>query len=117
VFIATVVLSVLLAVVLGGAGFLKAAYLPQAGKMAEHLGITPRLTRVIGLLELSAAGGLLIGLAWAPLSIAAAIGLLVLLPLAAASHIRVKDPLTEAAPSLTLTAVTLAELILRIATI
>ncbi len=46
---------------------------------AAHVGFPVSSFRIIGLVEVAAAAGLLIGLAWAPLGIAAAAGLVLLM--------------------------------------
>lgn len=95
-FAAIVVLSVLLAAVFAPLGVFKLVNHPKASEAAEHVGISLTLSRTIGVLELVGAAGLLIGLIWAPLGAAAAIGLAVLLLGATAAHFRVHDPVRVA---------------------
>jgi DoxX-like family len=115
-FIATAALSVFLAAGFLYFGFLKVAGRPQAVEIAEHLGLTNRLTQIIGVLEISAAVGLSVGLAWAPLGAAAAVGLILLLIGATIAHRRVNDPASALAPPITLAVLAAATLVLRLAT-
>jgi hypothetical protein len=115
-FAATVVLSAFLALVFAALGTFKLINHPKAAETAEHLGLSPALSRTIGLLEIAACGGLLIGLAWAPLSIAAAIGALLLLTGATATHIKVRDPAQVAGFPAFLAVLAVLILILRIKT-
>lgn len=115
-FATIVVLSILLAVVLAPLGTLKLINHPKASETAQHLGISLTLSRTIGVLELAAAGGLLIGLAWVPLGVAAAIGLILLLVGATASHLRVRDPVQVASFPLFLALLSVATLILQLRT-
>ncbi|WP_432187232.1 DoxX family protein [Streptomyces sp. Tue6028] len=68
-------LSVLLALVTLAAGapkiLLKGA---ESAALQSRMGLSTDLIRFIGLAEVAAAGGLLVGLSWQPLGIAAAIG-------------------------------------------
>ncbi|MGD1221997.1 DoxX family protein [Streptomyces krungchingensis] len=69
------IFSVLLALVTLAAGapkiLLKGA---ESAALQSRMGLSTDLIRFIGLAEVAAAGGLLIGLSWQPLGIAAAIG-------------------------------------------
>ncbi len=99
---------------------LTAAYLlPAAGKLlghprmrqsAAHFGIRWPRYRLIGVAELAAAAGILIGLWWHPLGIAAAAGMTLLLLGALLSHRRAADSGMEMAPALVALALTLAYL-------
>ena len=84
--IATVVLSVLLAVEFAFTGIIKTLGTGTARTNAAHLGISLRLSRFIGIAELAAVVGLLAGIVVKPLAIvtAAVVVLLmaVLLPVA-----------------------------------
>ena len=94
--------------------------LPAAGKLlghpkmrqsAEHFGILWPRYRLIGVAELAAAAGVLIGLWWHPLGIAAAAGMAVLLLGALVTHRRVADSAKEMAPALLALAITIAYLV------
>jgi hypothetical protein len=96
-----------------------ACLLPAAGKLlghprmrqsAAHFGIRWARYRLIGVAELAAAAGILIGLWWHPLGIAAAAGMCLLLLGALVSHRRAADSSTEMAPALVASALTVAYL-------
>ena len=99
---------------------LAAVYLlPAAGKIlghpkmrqsAAHFGIPWNSYQLIGVAELAAAGGILIGLWWHPLGLAAAAGMAVLLLGAVITHRRAADSGKEMAPALLALAITIAYL-------
>ncbi|GAA4201437.1 hypothetical protein GCM10022220_07460 [Actinocatenispora rupis] len=99
-FVATVVLSVLLAVAFLATGAAKLAGLRPMRDNAAHLGFPYPAWRGIGVLEVAAAAGLLVGLAWAPLGVAAAVGLVLLMLGAAVLHLRHRDAAGQTVPSL-----------------
>ena len=70
--IATVVLSILLAVEFAFTGIIKILGTGTARKNAAHLGISLRLSRFIGIAELAAVVGLLAGIVVKPLAIVTA---------------------------------------------
>jgi uncharacterized membrane protein YphA (DoxX/SURF4 family) len=67
---------------------------------AEHFGILWPRYRLIGVAELAAAAGILAGLWWHPLGIAAAAGMILLLAGALITHRRAGDSGKEMAPAL-----------------
>ncbi len=94
-----------------------ACLLPAAGKLAgqprmwqsaAHFGIPWPRYRLIGVTELAAAAGILIGLWWHPLGLAAAAGMTLLLAGALISHRRAADSGKEMAPALLALAITIA---------
>ncbi len=96
-----------------------ACLLPAAGKLlghprmresAEHFGIRWPRYRLIGVAELAAAAGVLAGLWWHPLGIAAAAGMTLLLTGALITHWRAADSGKEMAPVLLALAITIAYL-------
>jgi uncharacterized membrane protein YphA (DoxX/SURF4 family) len=96
-----------------------ACLLPAAGKLtgqpkmrqsAAHFGIPWPRYRLIGAAEAAAAAGILIGLWWHPLGVAAAAGMALLLLGAVITHRRAGDTGKEAAPALIALALTLAYL-------
>ncbi len=105
---ALVAATVALAAVLGLLGGSKALALAPMRARAEHLGYSTGAFRVVGLLELAGAVGLVVGLAWTPLTLAAAVGLVALLVGAVVSHARVGDPVTAMVPALVVAAATIA---------
>jgi uncharacterized membrane protein YphA (DoxX/SURF4 family) len=96
-----------------------ACLLPAAGKLtgqpkmrqsAAHFGIPWPRYRLIGVIELAAAAGVLIGLWWHPLGVAAAAGMALLLLGALITHLRAADSGKEMAPALLALAITIAYL-------
>ncbi|MBO0869387.1 MAG: DoxX family protein [Micromonosporaceae bacterium] len=112
-FIVTIVLSGLLAIVFVGTGVRKVPGGSAIAAEANHLGFSPRAYQVIGVLELAAVAGLLIGLAWAPLGIAAAAGLVLLMAGAAVAHRRAGDPIPRIAAPAALCVIAAATVVLR----
>ena len=102
-FIATAVLSVLLALGFGQVGASKV--LTASDKMVAalgRLGLSTGLIRVVGALEMLGAAGLVIGLWIGPLGIAAAIGLALLMIGAMIYHIKARDTAKNTIPPLIL---------------
>jgi uncharacterized membrane protein YphA (DoxX/SURF4 family) len=96
-----------------------ACLLPAAGKLlghpkmqqsAAHFGIPWTRYRLIGVAELAAAAGILIGLWWHPLGLAAAAGMALLLLGAMITHRKAADSGKEAAPAWLALLLTLAYL-------
>ena len=96
-----------------------ACLLPAAGKLlghpkmrqsAAHFGIPWPRYRLIGVAELAAAAGILTGLWWHPLGVAAAAGMTLLLAGALITHRRAADSGKEMAPALLALALALAYL-------
>ena len=83
---------------------------PKMQKSAAHFGIPWRHYRLIGVAELAAAAGVLAGLWWHPLGVAAATGMVVLLIGALITHRRALDTAKEMAPALLTLAITIAYL-------
>lgn len=83
---------------------------PKMLAAAGHFGVPWSRYRLIGVAEVAAAAGALAGLAWAPLGIAAASGMVLLLLGAITAHRRAGDSLPEAAPALVVLGVSLAYL-------
>ena len=96
-----------------------ACLLPAVGKLtgnlkmrksAAHFGIPWPRYRLIGVAELTAAAGVLTGLWWHPLGVAAAAGIALLLLGALIAHGRATDSGKEMAPALFALAITIAYL-------
>jgi len=83
---------------------------PKMQKSAAHFGIAWPRYRLIGVAELAAAAGVLAGLWWHPLGVAAAAGMVVLLTGALITHRRALDSAKEMAPALLSLAITIAYL-------
>ena len=79
-------------------------------KSAAHFGIPWPRYRLIGVAELAAAAGILTGLWWHPLGLAAAAGMAVLLVGAIITHRKAADNVKEMAPALLALLLTLAYL-------
>ncbi len=81
---------------------------PKMVASATHFGIPWERYRLIGAAELTAAAGVLAGLAWAPAGVAAAAGMAALVLGALVVHRRSGDSVAEAAPAVVALAVSLA---------
>jgi hypothetical protein len=117
-FIATAILSVLLALVFARVGALKV--FTAADKMVAELGrlgVSAGLVRLIGALEILGAAGLVIGLWIGPLGIAAATGLALLMIGAAIYHIKARDTAKNTLAPLILLLVSATVLALRAASL
>jgi len=96
-----------------------ACLLPAAGKLlghpkmrqsAAHFEIPWNRYQLIGIAELAAAAGVLAGLWWHPLGVAAAAGMVLLLLSAVLTHRRAADSGMEIAPAVVSLAITVAYL-------
>jgi DoxX-like family len=96
---AEVIVTALLAALFGFAGLIKIAGLRQSLAIRDHLGVKPVQWRLIGLLELAGVTGVLVGLAWPPIGVAAAIGLALLVLGAIVFHVRASDSVADTAPA------------------
>jgi uncharacterized membrane protein YphA (DoxX/SURF4 family) len=110
-----VTISLLLAVacLLPAAGKLTGQ--PRMRKSAAHFGIPWSRYRLIGAAELAAAAGILIGLWWHPLGVAAAAGMAALLVGAIITHRKAADSVKDMAPAVGGLVLTLAYLALALA--
>lgn len=111
-----VVLTVVAGIVLAAAGGAKVAAVPDMRSRAAHLGFSVRGYRLIGGLELLGVVGLLAGLAWTPLGLAAATGLLAMMIGAVVCHLRAGDHSREVVPAVVMSAALVAVLVLRVQT-
>jgi hypothetical protein len=73
------VLALLVAVTFLGTGGVKLLGAPASLKIRDSLDVDPRLWRLIGGLEWLGVAGVLVGLAWWPVGVAACVGLVALL--------------------------------------
>ena len=89
---------------------------PKMRQSAAHFGIPWPRYRLIGVAELAAAAGILIGLWRHPLGLAAAAGMALLLIGAIIAHRRAKDGGKEIAPALLGLAITIAYLAIALTT-
>jgi hypothetical protein len=104
--IAVVVASIVLAVYLGVAAILNIFYLEEARKNGRRLGLSRGLSRFIGACQLAGALGLIGGLFWRPLGIAAAVGFLLMMVGAVIAHRRVRDSVLATLPAVVVFGVT-----------
>ena len=88
---------------------------PKMRKSAAHFGIPWSRYRLIGAAELAAAAGILIGLHWHPLGLAAAAGMTLLLAGALITHRRAADGGKEMAPAWVALALAIAYLAIALA--
>ncbi len=113
--IAAIVVSILLALALVGSGIQKLRRAPAIATQLGSLGVTPTMLTVLGLLEVAAAAGLIIGIWWIPLALAAATGSVIYFIGAIIAHLRKSDrQLAPAAALLLLSIATLVLLILSV---
>ena len=96
---ATVIVTLLLAALFTFSSSIKLLGVSKSLAIRDHLGVSPIQWRMIGALELAGVAGVLIGLLWAPIGIAAAIGLTLLSIGAIAFHVRASDRIAETAPA------------------
>ncbi|GIH26326.1 hypothetical protein Aph01nite_46360 [Acrocarpospora phusangensis] len=87
----TDIASVLLALVLLVSAYGKLRHAPSQVQTLTRVGVAQRLIPVLAALEIAGALGLLAGLFWAPIGIAAAAGVVAYFIGAVGSHLRVKD--------------------------
>lgn len=95
--IAERIVTALLAAMFGFAALIKLFGVGQSLAIRDHLGVKPVQWRVIGLLELAGVAGVLAGLCWPPIGIAAAIGLALLALGAIGFHVHASDGVTDTA--------------------
>lgn len=99
---AIVALSIVLAVAFGAGGAaLLAGAAPLVANM-DRLRVSAPIRLLVGVAEIAAAVGLLVGLSVRPLNAAAAAGLVALMIGAVWFHARAKDPAKEFAPAVVL---------------
>jgi len=107
-----IIVSILLALALVGSGVQKLRRAPAIVTQLGGLGVTPTMLTVLGSLEIAAAVGLIIGIWWTPLAIAAAVGTVIYFIGAITAHLRKRD--TQLAPAAVLLLLAIATLVLLI---
>jgi uncharacterized membrane protein YphA (DoxX/SURF4 family) len=112
--IATVVLSLLLALELAATGTMKVIGTGTARANAEHLGVSPQLSRLIGVAELAAAVGLLAGIVVKPLAIVTAAAVVLLMVGAIGYHLKPRDKAAAVLPAVITGLAAIALLVLTI---
>lgn len=106
------IMVLMLAVVFAGIGGTKVLAVPAARREAGHLGFDVGAYRLIGVAELAAAAGLVAGLAWVPVAVAACAGLAALLVGAVMALRRVGDPTVRMLPAVGLGVVSVVAAVL-----
>lgn len=109
---ATVIVTLLLAALFTFSSSIKLLGVSKSLAIRDHLGVSPIQWRMIGALELAGVAGVLAGLLWAPIGIAAAIGLTLLSIGAIAFHVRASDRIAETAPAVIGVALAMATAVL-----
>ena len=109
------ILAGLMVVAFATLGSAKLAAVPAMRAKAEHVGLSVAAYRRIGLLEVLAVIGLLVGAFVPVIGVLAAAGLLMLLGGAVVTHLRNGDGLREIAPAVILGLISLAYLLLVVA--
>jgi hypothetical protein len=109
---ATTILAALLIIAFAATGTAKLAAVPAMRARAEHVGFSVGAYRRIGLLEILAVLGLLVGAFIPVIGALAALGLLMLLGGALITHLRNGDGVREIAPAVVLGLATVAYLVL-----
>ena len=113
---ALVALTLVVALILLATGGAKVVAVPDMRSRADHLGFSVAGFRLLGLLELAGVAGLLLGWLWPGLGLAAALALTAMMIGAVVCHLRVSDPLRDAAPALVVATLLVAVATLRIVT-
>ena len=114
-FIATAVVAGLLALVLAASGQAKLAKNPAVMQGMSTVGVPGDRVWLLSVAEIAGAAGIVAGLFWWPIGVAAAVGVVLYFLGAIGAHIRVKDTANLVAPAVIL-AVAVAALVLRATT-
>ncbi|MFC9624829.1 DoxX family protein [Streptomyces sp. NPDC056930] len=89
--VAYIVLAVLLSLMLVVSGRGKLVKDPKIMPVMTAVGVSPGMVPVLAVLEFAGAGGLLVGIGYRPLGVAAAVGVVLYFLGAVIAHLRVKD--------------------------
>lgn len=90
-FVATIIVTCTLAVLLGFTAVRKLGHRPEVVRTYERVGVAEGRLNALAVILLVGAAGLVLGLAWAPIGVAAGIGLVSYFVLAVGAHIRAHD--------------------------
>ena len=112
-FLASIIVSALLAIAVGGSGYNKLIKNETVMKGMDVVRVPRDRVWMLGVLEIAAALGLVAGIFWWPIGVAAAIGVIVYFIGAVIAHLRVSDTKGLAAPAVLLV-VGIAALVLRL---
>jgi DoxX-like family len=96
---AEVIVTALLVALFSFSSLIKLFGARQSLAIRDHLGVQPVQWRMVGLLELAGVAGVLVGLVWPPIGVAAAIGLALLVLGAIVFHVRASDSVADTAPA------------------
>jgi hypothetical protein len=114
--IAAIALSILLGVAMLASGVMKLTHAPKIVALMATVHVTPPQLTVLGALQVASTVGLLGGIWFPPLAIAASIGLILYFAGAIVAHVRASDPAMQGAIAfLLLSAATTATLSLDLA--
>ena len=113
---AAAVVSVVLAALLAFSAARKLGHRPEVVATYTRVGVPEDRLDRLALILLAGAAGLVAGLAWAPLGVAAAAGVVAYFILAVAAHLRADDAAHLPTPAVIL-ALGVAALLLRLATL
>jgi hypothetical protein len=113
-FAASAVVSILLAGSLTYAAARKLSHRPEVVEGYARVGVPEDRLDHLAAILLAGAAGLLVGLLWAPIGIAAALGLIVYFALALGAHVRADDLESLPTPA-ALELLAIAALVLRLA--
>jgi hypothetical protein len=112
--VAAAIISLLLAALLAYAAVRKLGHRPEVVATYTRVGVPEDKLDYLAAILLAGAAGLALGLAWTPIGIAAAAGVVVYFALAIAAHIRADDTANLPTP-LTLELLAVAALALQLA--
>jgi hypothetical protein len=115
-FVATVIVSAVLAFALLGSGFGKVTGNAAVVASVSGVGVPPRRIPLLAIPEAAGALGLIGGLFWWPIGVAAAIGVILYFLLAVGAHLRVRD-VKNVGPAGFLLVLAVVALVLRLATV
>ena len=88
--------------------------MPQVVAQLTHVGLTPGQIRALGFVMLLGVAGIIVGI-WVPMiGVLASLGLALYFAGGVIAHLRVKDPLKDAAPALGLGVISLVLLVLQL---
>ncbi len=115
-FAAATAVSILLAAALAYAAVRKLSHRPEVVQSYARVGVPEDKLDYLAFILLAGAAGLLAGLLWAPIGIAAAVGLVAYFALAVAAHVRSHDTGNLATP-LVIELLAVTALVLRLGTL
>ena len=91
------ILSIVLGLAMLASGVMKLIRAPRIVSMMAAVGVTPPQLTVLGSLQVASTIGLIAGIWYPPLAIAAAIGLVLYFAGAIVAHVRASDPAMQGA--------------------